>query len=114
MSAGVVAQAGDTDEVAVAGRSDRDEPTACGNVEDLVDVELYCCHGELFLYRSRAGISLPYAWSSSSFSGRCKCSPALCCTTCVCSWAMVAASVSSSAKLAGPSRICVPLSSEGV
>src|SRR4051794_13205535 len=114
LSAGIVAQAGDADEVAVAGRSNRDEPTACRNVEDLIDVELYCGHDELVLYRSKAGISLSYAWSSSSFSGLCRCSPPCCCTTWVCSWAMVAASVSSSAKLAGPSRICVPLSSEGV
>jgi hypothetical protein len=46
LAAGVVAQAGDADEVAVASRSDRDKPTARGNVEDLVDVELYCGHGE--------------------------------------------------------------------
>jgi hypothetical protein len=57
-----VAQARDADEIAVTGRSDSDEPTSSssGNVEDLVHVELYCCHGGLFLYRSGAGISLSW------------------------------------------------------
>jgi hypothetical protein len=45
LATGFVAQVRDADEVTVAGRADCDEPTARGDIKDLVDKKLHCRHG---------------------------------------------------------------------